>query len=88
MNNQLLPGRALDLFVDPPTHMLWDEKPLWTPSKMFLDGDDISKSLLADMRSSLQTSKVAAFSTQLLPSVEPLNECFAQMPTVQKVAFK
>jgi hypothetical protein len=87
-NTQMLPGRALDLFVDPPMQMLWDEKPLWTASKMFLDGDETSKALLTDMRSSLQTSKVAAFSTQLLPSAKPLNECLSQMPTVQKVAFK
>jgi hypothetical protein len=85
---QMLPGRALDLFVDPPDERLWDGKQLWSISKMFSDGDDISKALLADMKSSLQTSKTAAFSTQLLPSLQPLNECLSQMPTVQKVAFK
>lgn len=69
--------------------MLWDEKPLWTPVKMFpSDGDDTTKSLLLDMRASLTTSKSSAYAPQLLPSTQPLNSCLSQMPTVQKVAFK
>lgn len=61
---------------------------LWTPTKMFMDGDDSSKVLLMDMRSSLITSRMSTHSSQSLPSIEPLNDCLAQMPTVQKVAFK
>lgn len=55
---------------------------------MFLDGDDISRSLLSDIRASLATSKSAAYASFLLPSSEPLDSCFSQLPKIEKVAFK